>query len=230
MAVPLDDNYVCITALIDNSGSMASLDTSSLAASLTQMIRDQCDNEVIFYGATFNDKFNIFADGLELNNSSNYTITTEHIQPDGMTVLYPAFARMIKYTGKKLSDMTTRRPGKVIFILLSDGEQTQKSFNESSRSPEDVDYEGNNAQANLKKLIEEHTNVYSWQFLYLGTNYDSIKAGKTIGIAPTNCINYMATPQGSTQVTRVCSSAMSRFRNNNFNGFEEEERSRALDG
>jgi hypothetical protein len=227
MAVPLDDNYVCITALIDNSGSMASLDTASLAASLTQMIRDQCDKEVIFYGATFNDTFFIFADGVD---GKDITITKEHIKPDRMTVLYPAFARMIKYTGKKLSDMTTRRPGKVIFILLSDGEQTQKHFNEYSRHSDDADYEGDDAQANLKKLIEEQTNVYSWQFLYLGTNYDSMKAGKTIGIAPKNCINYMATPQGSRQVVKVCSAAMSRFRNNNFNGFEDEERSQALDG
>ncbi len=227
MNIPLDDNFVCITALIDNSGSMASLDTTALAASLTQMIRDQCDKEVIFYGATFNDTFNIFADGLD---GKDITITKEHIRPDRMTVLYPSFARMIKYTGKKLSDMTVRRPGKVIFVLLSDGEQTQNSFSEKWRSIDDEHYEGNDAQNNLKKLIEEHTNVYSWQFLYLGTNYDSLKAGSSIGIAPTNCINYMATPQGSQQVTRVCSTAMTRIRENKFNGFKEEERTQALDG
>ncbi len=227
MSVPLDNNYVCISALIDNSGSMASLDTSSLAASLTKMIRDQCDNEVIFYGATFNDTFNIFADGVD---GKDITITKEHIKPDRMTVLYPAFARMIKYTGKKLSDMTVRRPGKVIFILLSDGEQTQNSFSDQWRSIDDKPYEGDDAQDNLKKIIEEQTKVYSWQFFYLGTNYDSIKAGKTIGIAPTNCINYKATPQGSRQVVNACSAAMSRFRNNNFNGFEDEERTQAFDG
>ncbi len=226
MSVPLDDNYVCISALIDNSGSMASLDTPSLAASLTQMIRDQCDKEVIFYGATFNNTFNIFADGV---NGKDITITKEHIRPDGMTVLYPAFARMIKYTGKKLSDMTARRPGKVIFILLSDGEQTQNCFSENWRLIDDEPYENNNAQDNLKKLIEEHTNVYSWQFLYLGTNYDSLKAGGNIGIAPTNCINYKATPQGSHQATRVCSTAMTRIHQSKFTGFEEEERSQALD-
>ncbi len=227
MEVPLDNNFVCITALIDNSGSMASLDTASLASSLTQMIRDQCDKEVIFYGATFNDTFNIFADGV---NGKDITITQEHIKPDRMTVLYPAFARMIKYTGKKLSEMTTRRPGKVIFILLSDGEQTQSSFSEQWRSIDDKPYEGDDAQDNLKKIIEEQTKVYSWQFLYLGTNYDSLKAGKTIGIAPTNCINYKATPQGSRQVVNVCSAAMSRIRDNKFTGFVDTERTTALDG
>ena len=226
MSVPLDDNYVCISALIDNSGSMASLDTKSLAESLTQMIRDQCEKEVIFYGATFNDTFNIFADGVD---GKEIIITQEHIKPNSMTVLYPAFARMIKHTGKRLSDMTTRRPGKVIFILLSDGEQTKYAFNPESRSVNDKPYEGNDAQENLKKLIEEHTNVYSWQFLYLGTNYDSLKAGSTIGIAPTNCINYKATPQGSHQATRVCSTAMTRIHQSRFTGFEDEERTQALD-
>lgn len=227
MEVPLDNNYVCISALIDNSGSMASLDTASLAASLTKMIHDQCEKEVIFYGGTFNDTFNIFADGV---NGKDITITKEHIRPDRMTVLYPSFARMIKYTGKKLSDMTTRRPGKVIFILLSDGEQTQNTFSEQWRNIEDEPYEGNDAQDNLKKLIEEHTNVYSWEFLYLGTNYDSLKAGNTIGIAPSNCINYKSTPQGSRQVVNVCSAAISRIRDNKFKGFVDDERSQALDG
>ena len=40
----------------------------------------------------------------------------------------------------------------------------------------------------------------------------------------------MATPQGSQQVTRVCSSAMSRIKDNKFNGFKKEERTQALDG
>ncbi len=120
MSVLLDDNFVCISALIDNSGSMANLDTNELAQSLTKMIREQCDmgKEVIFYGATFSDDFNIFADGVDGNTVN---ITKKDIMPDGMTALIPAFARMIKITGSRLSDMTERRPGNVIFILLSDG-------------------------------------------------------------------------------------------------------------
>lgn len=229
MSVSLDDNFVCISALIDNSGSMANLDTNELAQSLTKMIREQCEmgKEVIFYGATFSDDFNIFADGI---NGNSVNITKKDIMPNGMTALIPAFAKMIKTTGMRLSDMTERRPGKVIFILLSDGEQTCNQLSIHSRSPDDVKYEGNDASDNLKALIEEHSNVYKWNFLYLGTNYDSINAGKKFGISANQCINYAYTPKGSQNVTRVCSSAMSRMQNKTFNGFNEEEREMAMDG
>jgi hypothetical protein len=228
MNIILDDNFVSITALIDNSGSMASLDTNELAQSLTKMIKEQCDTgkEVIFYGATFSDDFNIFADGV---NGNTVNITKKDILPNGMTSLIPAFARMIKTTGKRLSDMV-RRPGKVIFILLSDGEQTINQFSQKSRIPEDIDYEGMDAKNNLKLLIEEHSNIYKWDFLYLGTNYDSIKAGEQFGLNSNQCLNYANTPKGSQQATRVCSQAMSRMQSNKFVGFEEEERTVAMDG
>jgi hypothetical protein len=223
MEVKLDDNFVCISALIDNSGSMSNLNTNELAQSLNNMIKEQCDKEVIFYGATFNDKFNIFADGID---GKEVNISKKDINPDGMTALFPAFARMIRYTGKKLADMTERRPGKVIFILLSDGEQTTNILR--NRIDEDILYEGGEAKDNLKKLIEEHTLIWKWDFLYLGTNYDSLKAGMDIGINPNQCINYQYTPQGSKQVMKACSAAMTRITSNKFNGFSNKERNMAL--
>jgi hypothetical protein len=223
MEVKLDDNSVCISALIDNSGSMANLNTAELAEGLNKMIKEQCNKEVIFYGGAFNDTFKIFADGI---NGNDVNITKNNINPDGMTALYTSFARMIKYTGKKLADMTDRRPGKVIFILLSDGEQTINVLR--NRTDEDYDYEGHNAKDNLKKLIEEHTFIWKWDFLYLGTNYDSMKAGADLGINPNQCINYQYTPLGSQQVMKACSAAMSRITSNNFNGFNNKERSMAM--
>jgi hypothetical protein len=225
MEIKLDDNFVCISALIDNSGSMANLNTIELAQGLNNMIKDQCNKDVIFYGGTFNDTFKIFADGV---NGNDVNITKDNINPDGMTALYTSFARMIKYTGKKLSDMTDCRPGKVIFILLSDGEQTINKL--KNRIEDDEYYEGENAKENLKKLIEEHTNIWKWDFLYLGTNYDSMKAGADIGINPNQCINYQYTPQGSQQVMKACSSAMSRITTNTFDGFNVRERNQAING
>ena len=154
MEVKLDDNFVCISALIDCSGSMSTLDTASLADSLNSMIKDQLNKEVIFFGGTFNDEFKIFADGID---GKDINITKDNIKPDGMTALYPSFARMIKYTGKKLADMTDRRPGKVIFILLSDGEQTVNYL--KNRIDDDKPYQCIESKQNLKKLIEEHTYI-----------------------------------------------------------------------
>jgi hypothetical protein len=223
MEVKLDDNFVCISALIDVSGSMAQLDTAELAADLNRLIKDQCNKEVIFFGGKFDDNFKIFADGI---NGNEVNITKDDIKPDGNTALYPSFARMIKYTGKKLADMTERRPGKVIFILLSDGEQTVNRL--KNKIDDDTPYEGNDSKENLKKLIDEHTYIWKWDFLYLGTNYDSMQAGAAIGINPNQCINYQYTPQGSKQVMRACSAAMTRITSNTFNGFNNKERNMAM--
>ena len=99
LMVYIDDNLVCISALIDSSGSMANLDTKELAEGLTRMIKDQTSlgKKVVFYGAKFSDDFTVFANGVDGNNIK---ITKDDIQPDGMTALYPAFGRMIRYTGK----------------------------------------------------------------------------------------------------------------------------------
>ncbi len=221
-----DSNLVCISALIDNSGSMENLDTNELAQSLNKMIREQCESKkVIFYGGSFNDHFNIFADGI---NGNEVNITKADIKPDGMTALYTSFARMIRFTEKRLNDMNEHKPSKVIFILLSDGEQTVDKLR--NRIEEDIPYEGSNAKGNLKKLIETHTITQDnkWDFLYLGTNYDSMKAGADIGINPNQCINYQYSPMGSQQVMRACSQAMTRITSNTFDGFNNKERKMAL--
>ena len=76
---------------------------------------------------------------------------------------------MIKHTGDNLSGMTVKRPGKVIFILLSDGQQTVDQL-ENSIFP-DKEFEGSEGQKNLKECIEDQQNVYNWTFMFLGTNF-----------------------------------------------------------
>ena len=224
----LDDNLVCISALIDSSGSMANLDTKELAEGLTRMIKEQTTlgKRVIFYGAKFSDDFSIFADGVDGNNIK---ITKEDIMPDGMTALYPAFGRMIHYTGMKLEALSTR-PGKVIFVLLSDGQQTTEHLSFTCRNISDAPYEGRNAVVNLRKIIEEQQNKYNWQFLYLGTNYDAIKEGVKLGISMESCLNYAYTPQGARNAVNVCSVAMGRMQSNTYNGFTKDEQCEAMDG
>jgi uncharacterized protein YegL len=225
----LDDNLVCISALIDSSGSMANLDTRELAEGLTRMIKEQTalGKRVVFYGAKFSDNFEVFANGVDGNNIK---ITKEDIMPDGMTALYPAFGRMIRYTGEQLERMTAARPGKVIFVLLSDGQQTTDQLSFTCRQESDAPYEGRNAVSNLRKKIEDQQNKYNWQFLYLGTNYDAIKEGVKLGISMESCLNYAYTPKGARNAVNVCSQAMGRMQSNTYSGFTENEQFDAMDG
>jgi hypothetical protein len=220
--ITLDNNLTAISFLLDTSGSMANIDTKELAQAANSLIKEQCEkgNKVVFYGAKFSDNFTLFSDG---ENGSNVNITADMITPEGATSLVPAFARMIRHMGSKLSDMTDVRPGNVIFILLSDGEQTMNFLR--NKEPEDKPYEGTIGHLNLKTLVEEHQTTYNWKFFFLGTNFDTIKVGNKFGIDSKSCIDYHWSSQGASNVMRACSSAVTRSRDATFEGFTNAERS-----
>jgi hypothetical protein len=225
--VPLDPNYCAIAFLGDVSGSMASFDTNEFAQSVTNVIKENAEKfDVVFYGATFSDKFSIFADGV---NGSDVVITADDLKPSGLTALVPAIGRMIKHVGSKLADMTDRRPGKVIFIILSDGEQTVDRL--SNRINADEPYEGKYGNNKLKELIDEHQNVWKWSFMFMGTNFDSILTGSKFGLSRKQCINFSNNDGGINQVLRCVSKNVSdiqykaKFRVAKFNktGVDDEE-------
>lgn len=204
--VPLDANYCAIAFLGDVSGSMASFNTKEFAQSVTEIIRENSEQfEVVFYGATFSDKFNIFADGV---NGADVTITENDLTPHGLTAIVPSLGRMIKHVGTRLADMTERRPGKVIFITLTDGEQTVQQLR--NRIPEDAPYEGFNAYSELRKLIDEHQNVWKWSFMFMGTNIDSISTGASLGFSRKQCINFATSDNGIKNVMRCASNNISK--------------------
>lgn len=205
-SVPLDSDYCAIAFLGDVSGSMASFDTKEFAQSVTNVIRENAEKfEVVFYGATFSDKFSIFADGV---NGADVTITEEDLTPNGLTALVPSIGRMIRLVGSKLAAMTDRRPGKVIFIILSDGEQTVGQLR--NRVLSDLPYEGKNGKDKLKDLIDEHQNVWKWSFMFMGTNFDSISTGASFGLSQKHCINFSNNDGGINQVLRCVSQNVSK--------------------
>ena len=220
-SVPLDENFTYISMLIDRSGSMINLNTRELAQTATSMLREQCkdDNTVLFDGGTFNHSFSTFANGV---NAKDFTITPEMIRPNGMTALKPSIARMIRNTGSNLASMSDRRPGKVIFILLSDGEQTIDKL--SNYEPEDEMFQYLDATENLKDYINEHQDVYNWTFMFLGTNFDTITMGETIGIKSSHCMNYDYSSGGAHNVLHSTAQGVSRVMDGTFTGFTKAER------
>jgi hypothetical protein len=223
--VPIDNNYTCIVFLGDNSGSMANIDTCMLAESVNSIIKEnQKRTDIIFYGATFSDTFNLFADGII---GSDVHITADQLIPDGMTALVPSFARMIRIVGSRLNTMTERKPSKVIFILLSDGEQTVPKL--VNNDNDDKPYEGHNGIKNLRKLVEDHKNIWKWEFMFLGTNFDSIVTGGNFGIRREDCINYNYSSGGVQAVMRCASQNVSRKINGSSDGFLEEERTASME-
>ena len=229
--VPLDPNYCAIAFLGDVSGSMASFDIKEFAQAVTNVIRENSEQfEVVFYGATFSNKFNIFADGV---NGADVVITENDLEPNGLTALVPALGRFIKHVGSRLNDMTDRRPSKVIFITLTDGEQTVNKLTNSI--PEDAPYEGRNGLQNLRNLVDEHKNTWKWSFMFMGTGIDSISTGSRLGFSKNQCINFGTHDNGIQNVMRCVSNNVYRTQTSDKNatdddleGFNDDEREASM--
>ena len=108
-------------------------------------------------------------------------LTAETYQPRGNTALLDAIGRGIDHIGSRLAATTEpERPGKVIFAILTDGEEN------SSRQY---------TMADISSRITHQTEKYQWEFLFLGANQDAIATAAQIGIAAHQAATFDASPE-----------------------------------
>jgi len=230
--VSLNPNWVHVGLLIDRSGSMDEMDGDELAGSATSLIKEQINsenvNKVTATIANFDDRYEIIKRNIE---GSKLEITKKDIEPRGLTALYTSLGRFINDMGDDLRNMEDERPGTVVIIMLTDGEQTCDKL--ENREECDAIFEGMNGYIELNKLVKQQEDVYKWKFFMLGTNMDTLKEGPKMGFTPQTCINYNYSTNGGVNALRSTSDAIGRFTtynntpdllNKNFEGYTQEER------
>jgi hypothetical protein len=197
--VPLNDEWTQIYILLDKSGSMLQLNPENTSKQVTGLVREQTGGKVSVTAATFSDKYEVIKTNV---NGREFELTPNDIRPDGPTALQESLCRLIDDAGTELNSMTIERPGKVVVIVLTDGEEN------ASRG----DYSGEPGRIKLAEKIKLQQEVYNWIFYFLGTNIDAIKVGKSYGIDQRTCINYNNSQNGCTNVMRSASHALNRVR------------------
>lgn len=92
-----------------------------------------------------------------------------YLEPRGATALYDAVGRTINAVGERFSKMPdVLRPEKVIFLIITDGHENASTEFELSR---------------LKEMISHQTDVYNWQFVYIGSDITTQTAAAHLGMA-----------------------------------------------
>jgi len=199
MSIHLNQDFTYVGVLVDVSGSMQSLNPTKTSEEITNLIRDQVGGKVLVTMSKFDDSYqNCFIDKIV----SEVTITAEDIKPQGSTALYYALSRFIDQIGQQINTMTIEKPGKVVIIVLTDGMEN---------ASEGI-YSGDSGRQIIKEKITHQREKYSWIFYFLGTNFDAIAFGKSMGIDPNTCINYGNTSVGCSNVLRSTSQALQRVR------------------
>jgi hypothetical protein len=123
-------------------------------------------------------------------------IRTWTCAPYGNTPLVDAVGTAITDTGFELSQLPeASRPGKVIFVIATDGEEnSSKEYTLDS----------------VKTMVTRQESDYSWQFVFIGVDIDGFRDGSRMGFAYGTTLSNTGADIGSTY--QVLHSAVARSR------------------
>lgn len=166
----MKDTYTHITIVMDRSGSMDQVRTDAEGAinfflDEQKKVPDECS--LLFVDFDSDEPQRIVYDG-PLADTPKYKLV-----PRNSTPLLYAVGKAIDATGKRLDAMPEAdRPAKIVFVIQTDGLE-----NYSHYMPEHP-YTWEHVAAQIK----EQTEVYGWEFLFLGMGLDTFKQGEALGI------------------------------------------------
>lgn len=187
-------NYTDIVVVLDRSGSMASVvnDTVGGFNSFVEEQKKQEGNARLTL-VQFDTQYEMVHNGLDIQK-----VPSLEFSPRGGTALLDAIGRAINDTGARLRSLPEKeRPDKVIFVIITDGEEN------SSREF---------GHARIRDMIKHQSDKYSWEFVFLGANQDSFAVGGNIGITIGNILNYTNDSRGVNHVYSSVSKGITRHR------------------
>lgn len=206
-----DSNYAHISVVVDRSGSMWNIQEDAEGA-VNNFIEEQkkVPGRATFTLAQFDDVYDVVYENVDLQSVGSY-----HLQPRGVTALLDAIGRTINSTGEYLAGLTEdERPGTVVFVIATDGLE-----NASTEFTKDQ----------IKKLIEQQTNDYSWRFVFLAANQDAIATGASLGMQRGSTITYGANAAGTAKSFAATSALVTQYRGGNLAAaYSDQDREEAL--
>ena len=190
-------NYTHISVVLDKSGSMSSCVNDTIGG-FNQFLKTQgeLEGKATITLAQFNDHYDLVMDMKPLSGAEN--LDSYSYVPAGNTALLDAIGRTINSVEGKIEDMAKKsRPEKVIFVIITDGEEnSSREFNRDQ----------------IMEMINSHKEKNKWEFVFIGANQDSIQAGSKIGVRSTSTLNYTQDTKGITTMYCSLSKGMSDYR------------------
>ncbi len=196
----MKDNLTLVVFVLDRSGSMMSVRSDTIGGFNTflntQKVLNDAGDDVVMTLAQFDDQYELLCDYAPLKDVCE--LTNETFVPRGWTALNDAIGRTINVVGAKLASLQeNERPSKVIFAILTDGQEN--SSNEFSHQQ-------------VADMIKLQTETYNWEFVYLGANQDAFVVGSSYNIPTSNSQTYASTGVGTRNAFKSLNNGLSRRR------------------
>lgn len=165
-----------IAVLLDRSGSMGSVKDETISG-FNYFLKEQKaagDNATFTLVQFDSESTDVIHEARQIREVPD--LNQDTYLPRGSTPLLDALGQTIITTGKTLANIPeTNRPDKVVFVVITDGEENASHQFTKTR---------------VKEMIDHQTGKYNWKFIYLGANQDAFAEAGSVGIAMATAANY----------------------------------------
>jgi uncharacterized protein YegL len=170
-----------IAFVLDRSGSMQSVAHAAISG-FNEFLSDQqaAPGQARLTVVLFDNEYLVPVNNIPI--AEVVPLNSDTYIPRASTALLDAIGETIERLGQRLEQTPeTDRPGKVIVAILTDGQE-----NSSTRY----------TWKQISAKIKHQTEVYKWEFLFLGANQDAIATAANLSIAANNASAFAADAAG----------------------------------
>jgi len=184
-----------IVMIIDRSGSMISIQKDAQGG-FNNFIKKQRElpGEAKITLVQFDSFIETVHNNVNINDIPEYIL-----EPRGATSLLDAIGFTLNLVGDRLSEtIETEKPSKILVCIITDGqENSSNKFNKSQ----------------IKEIIDHQTNKYSWEFIFIGANIDTISEASSIGI--NTAASFCCTETGTRNIFEYANNITTSYRAGN---------------
>lgn len=186
-------NSVLVNFVLDKSGSMSSVQESTISA-VNEYVKSLASDGKADYSFMLTTFDTTVSKGVAQPIKEVQPLTKTTYRPDGCTALYDAVCSSINALKS-----TAKKTQKVLTVVMTDGgENSSKEY----------------TQAQLKALIAECEKEGNWTFVFLGANQDSWATAQAFGFAKQNVADFNSTDKGIMRTMQVMASNTSMYASN----------------
>ncbi|WP_148613865.1 vWA domain-containing protein [Nocardioides rubriscoriae] len=167
-----DQTLTHLYFLLDRSGSMQTI-KSDIEGGFAAFVDEQrqAPGACRVTLAQFDDEYDVVYADRDVAD-----VPPLDLRPRNMTALHDAMGRMITDAGTGLARLPEdQRPGTVIVAIMTDGlENASKEWTGPA----------------IKTLVEQQTQQWGWQFMYMGADQDAVEVGASLGVPAAQSMTY----------------------------------------
>lgn len=167
-----NQNLTLIAFLLDRSGSMQSI-KSDVVGGFDAFLTEQRggDGECRVTLAQFDDEYEVVYHAVPVDK-----VPALELNPRNSTALLDSMGKLITDTAAEINALgEDDKPGSVIVAIMTDG--LENASHEWSRPA-------------IKSLVEQQTNEFGWEFLYMGADQDAVEVGMDLGVKAEQAVTY----------------------------------------